>query len=109
MFGISLRTGNLDAAEQAFEAALAEGGTPRLAGSVALVGCGDGDPGLLGRCIEMHALHYSEASGFEKLPGQRTSVGGQWRLKSGGGYDLVVVENGQAPNIPLGGEMEALS
>ena len=42
-----LRAGNLDAAEQAFEAALAEGGTPRLAGSVALVGCGDGDPGLL--------------------------------------------------------------
>ena len=42
-----LRTGNLDAAEQAFEAALADGGTPRLAGSVALVGCGDGDPGLL--------------------------------------------------------------
>ncbi|MFN3636746.1 MAG: ABC transporter substrate-binding protein, partial [Rhizobium rhizophilum] len=26
-------------------------------------------------------------------------VGGQWRLKSGDGYDLVVVENGQAPNI----------
>lgn len=42
-----LRAGNLDAAEHAFEAALAEGGTPRLAGSVALVGCGDGDPGLL--------------------------------------------------------------
>lgn len=42
-----LRAGNIDAAEHAFEAALAEGGTPRLAGSVALVGCGDGDPGLL--------------------------------------------------------------
>ena len=42
-----LCAGNLDAAEQAFESALAEGGTPRLAGSVALVGCGDGDPGLL--------------------------------------------------------------
>lgn len=36
-------------------------------------------------------------------------VGGQWRLKTGGGYDLVVVENGQATNIPLGGKMEALS
>jgi branched-chain amino acid transport system substrate-binding protein len=35
-------------------------------------------------------------------------VGGQWRLKSGGGYDLVVVENGLAPNVPLGGKMEAL-
>lgn len=42
-----LRAGNIVAAERAFEAALAEGGTPRLAGSVALVGCGDGDPGLL--------------------------------------------------------------
>ena len=42
-----LRAGNADAAERAFEAALAEGGTPRVAGSVALVGCGDGDPGLL--------------------------------------------------------------
>ena len=42
-----LRAGNIEAAEHAFEAALAEGGTPRLAGSVALVGCGDGDPGLL--------------------------------------------------------------
>ncbi|HSD15957.1 MAG TPA: NAD(P)-dependent oxidoreductase [Thermomonas sp.] len=42
-----LRAGDVDAAEHAFEAALADGGTPRLAGSVALVGCGDGDPGLL--------------------------------------------------------------
>ncbi|MEF9977518.1 MAG: NAD(P)-dependent oxidoreductase [Thermomonas sp.] len=42
-----LRAGNIEAAEHALEAALAEGGTPRLAGSVALVGCGDGDPGLL--------------------------------------------------------------
>jgi precorrin-2 dehydrogenase/sirohydrochlorin ferrochelatase len=42
-----LRAGNIEAAERAFEVALAAGGTPRLAGSVALVGCGDGDPGLL--------------------------------------------------------------
>lgn len=42
-----LRADNIDAAERAFEAALADGGMPRLAGSVALVGCGDGDPGLL--------------------------------------------------------------
>ena len=42
-----LRAGNIDAAEHAFEAVLAEGGTARLAGWVALVGCGDGDPGLL--------------------------------------------------------------
>jgi branched-chain amino acid transport system substrate-binding protein len=36
-------------------------------------------------------------------------VGGQWRLKSGGGYELVVVENATAPNIPLGGKMEAIA
>ena len=42
-----LRAGDIDAAERAFASALAEGGTPRLRGSVALVGCGDGDPGLL--------------------------------------------------------------
>jgi branched-chain amino acid transport system substrate-binding protein len=36
-------------------------------------------------------------------------VGGQWRLKSGGGYDLVVVENSLAPSVPLGGKLEALA
>ncbi len=36
-------------------------------------------------------------------------TGGQWRKKDGGGYDLVIVENGAAPEIPTGGKMEALS
>jgi branched-chain amino acid transport system substrate-binding protein len=36
-------------------------------------------------------------------------VGGQWRLRNGGGYDLVVVENGLATNVPLGGRMEAIA
>jgi branched-chain amino acid transport system substrate-binding protein len=36
-------------------------------------------------------------------------VGGQWRLKDSGGYDLIIVENAQAPNIPLGGKMEAIA
>jgi len=35
-------------------------------------------------------------------------VGGQWRLNGSGGYDLVIVENGAAPEIPTGGVMEAL-
>ena len=35
-------------------------------------------------------------------------VGGQWRLKDGGGYDLVIVDNKTAPNIPTGGKMEAI-
>lgn len=36
-------------------------------------------------------------------------VGGQWRLKDGGGYDLVVVENSDHPEIPTGGSMEEIS
>ena len=36
-------------------------------------------------------------------------VGGQWRLKDSGGYDLIIVENAQAPNIPLGGKMESIA
>ncbi|WP_312412764.1 ABC transporter substrate-binding protein [Shinella sp.] len=35
-------------------------------------------------------------------------VGGQWRLKDGGGYDLVIVDNQTAPNIPTNGKMEAI-
>jgi branched-chain amino acid transport system substrate-binding protein len=36
-------------------------------------------------------------------------VGGQWRLRDGGGYDLVIVDNQTAEEIPLGGEMEAIA
>lgn len=36
-------------------------------------------------------------------------VGGQWRLRDGGGYDLVIVDNKTAPNIPTGGVMEEIS
>lgn len=36
-------------------------------------------------------------------------VGGQWRLKDGGGYDLVIVDNSDHPNIPTGGTMEPIS
>ena len=35
-------------------------------------------------------------------------VGGQWR-RSGGGYDLVIVDNKTAPNIPTGGSMEEIA
>jgi branched-chain amino acid transport system substrate-binding protein len=35
-------------------------------------------------------------------------VGGQWRLKDGGGYDLVITDNKTAPAIPVGGKMEAI-
>jgi len=36
-------------------------------------------------------------------------VGGQWRLKDGGGYDLVITDNRTAPEIPTGGTMEAIA
>jgi branched-chain amino acid transport system substrate-binding protein len=36
-------------------------------------------------------------------------VGGQWRRKDGGGFDLVIVENATAPEIPTAGKMEALA
>jgi branched-chain amino acid transport system substrate-binding protein len=36
-------------------------------------------------------------------------VGGQWRLRDGGGYDLVITDNKTAPNIPVGGKMEAIA
>ena len=35
-------------------------------------------------------------------------VGGQWRLKDGGGYDLVIVDNKTAPEVPTGGAMEEI-
>ena len=36
-------------------------------------------------------------------------VGGQWRLRDGGGYDLVIVDNATAPGIPTGGKMEEIT
>lgn len=36
-------------------------------------------------------------------------TGGQWRRQDDGSFDLVVVENSTAPNIPTGGVLEALS
>lgn len=36
-------------------------------------------------------------------------TGGQWRMKEDGSYDLVIVENSAAPEIPTGGTMEALA
>lgn len=36
-------------------------------------------------------------------------VGGQWRKKDGGGYDLVIVDNSTTPSIPLGGKMEPIA
>lgn len=36
-------------------------------------------------------------------------VGGQWRRRDGGGYDLVIVDNTGFDHIPTGGSMEAIS
>jgi len=35
-------------------------------------------------------------------------VGGQWRLKGGNKYDIVITDNRTAPEIPVGGKMEAI-
>jgi branched-chain amino acid transport system substrate-binding protein len=35
-------------------------------------------------------------------------VGGQWRLRDGGGYDLVIVDNTGQADIPTAGTMEAI-
>jgi branched-chain amino acid transport system substrate-binding protein len=36
-------------------------------------------------------------------------VGGQWRRKEDGTFDLVIVDNQTAPEIPTAGQMEALA
>jgi branched-chain amino acid transport system substrate-binding protein len=36
-------------------------------------------------------------------------VGGQWRVRDGNRYDIVITDNRTAPNIPVGGRMEAIS
>jgi branched-chain amino acid transport system substrate-binding protein len=36
-------------------------------------------------------------------------VGGQWRLRDGGKYDIVITDNKTAPEIPTGGKMEPIA
>jgi branched-chain amino acid transport system substrate-binding protein len=36
-------------------------------------------------------------------------VGGQWRLRKDGKYDIVIVDNKTAPKIPTGGKMEPIA
>ena len=36
-------------------------------------------------------------------------VGGQWRLGDDGKFNIVIVDNQTAPEVPLGGKMEALA
>ena len=36
-------------------------------------------------------------------------VGGQWRLQDNGKYDIVIVDNKSAPEIPVGGKFEAIN
>ena len=35
-------------------------------------------------------------------------VGGQWRVKDGSKYDIVITDNRTAPNIPAGGKVEVI-
>ena len=36
-------------------------------------------------------------------------VGGQWRLRNGNKYDIVITDNHTAPEIPVGGKMEPIA
>ena len=36
-------------------------------------------------------------------------VGGQWRIKDGNKYDIVITDNKTASAIPVGGKMEAIA
>jgi branched-chain amino acid transport system substrate-binding protein len=36
-------------------------------------------------------------------------VGGQWRVRDGNRYDIVITDNRTAPNIPVGGRMEPIA
>jgi branched-chain amino acid transport system substrate-binding protein len=36
-------------------------------------------------------------------------VGGQWRLREGSKYDIVITDNKTAPHIPVGGEMQPIA
>ncbi|MFZ1106313.1 MAG: ABC transporter substrate-binding protein [Hyphomicrobiaceae bacterium] len=36
-------------------------------------------------------------------------VGGQWRIRDGNKYDIVITDNRTAPAIPVGGKMEAIA
>jgi len=36
-------------------------------------------------------------------------VGGQWRVKAGNKYDIVITDNRTAPAIPVGGKMEPIA
>ena len=36
-------------------------------------------------------------------------VGGQWQIKDGDKYDIVITDNKTAPNIPVAGKMEAIA
>ncbi len=79
------------------------------------VGEGDAVAKAIGQ-TKLDTLVGPVAWGSDKLPpfaqknvAKTPLVGGQWRLKTDGGYDLVVVENRLAPNVPLGGKLEALT
>jgi branched-chain amino acid transport system substrate-binding protein len=36
-------------------------------------------------------------------------VGGQWRLRDGAKYEIVITDNRTAPQIPVGGDMQPIA
>ncbi|MGR3469252.1 MAG: ABC transporter substrate-binding protein, partial [Shimia sp.] len=78
-----------------------------------------GDPDLVAETIRATELNSIvgriafDGAGLPPFAAQNVAktplVGGQWRLRDAGGYDLVIVDNSDHPNIPTGGSMEPIT
>ena len=55
--------------------------------------------------LERQELAAVRAKNIAKTP----LVGGQWRLRDGNKYDIVITDNKTAPEIPAGGNMEPIA
>jgi branched-chain amino acid transport system substrate-binding protein len=79
---------------------------------------GVGDPKALAKAIQATSLdtlvgHVAwDGKNLPPFAGRNIAktpvVGGQWRLREGSKYDIVIVDNKTAPQIPVGGEMQPI-
>ncbi|WP_298269846.1 hypothetical protein [uncultured Bradyrhizobium sp.] len=66
------------------------------------------EPGITHVDADAYISPARHAAEQERIFAKTPLVGGQWRL-SGDKYDMVITDNRLAPQIPLGGDMQALS
>jgi branched-chain amino acid transport system substrate-binding protein len=66
--------------------------------------------------LDLHTIVGPLKFGSDKLPpfarrniAKIPLVGGQWRLGPSGKYEIVIVENGAAPMIPVAGQMQPIA